>query len=544
MSRIISLKRSLAVGLTLCLTTHDFAQAKDLLWRVQNQRSDIESAEIFPSQALTLRATAWNWAGTFFRRLRSSLLREVPAKSTNPWLTLGDSPFAAQSLTPQEIVDTLRALPWHTSYLSSAIANNSRIERALQEVPLSHRQKAVLQAIMAGEIRLAPIFADFVFDQDNGKAVVIGGSSGMGKSLLSAYFIRASHWAFGSSDYLLLISYKDQQFVTSDINPNKLERHMQSLSYKGRAGYDEPTHLLPYYENGGPVVRPVAKVIHLRDKGAELKLENMLWNFAMDRIEDKPAYDIRPFITSWQDHDLLRTEEFQYSERLSLFERIVSEVTAKRYLDWSMPRKPNWSNSSMDPKKHNPKHFRYLIHGVATQEHKHALAELAARTGQRDDSKQIDLLVTPEMIAEKPLISTCLIDQDHTTTRDSIGFILEVPESNIMRTYDRDQGTMFLNTHNMEQDLLYLSPEGLLKDTHPEMYNEVLIKGISRSGNVVRITGVFVRLDKDGFPEDPKMADQIKALAHRNGWPVVELTHTHVAVKAKSSHIKDTRQAA
>jgi hypothetical protein len=60
-----------------------------------------------------------------------------------------------------------------------------------------------------------------------------------------------------------------------------------------------------------------------------------------------------------------------------------------------------------------------------------------------DPSRNIDLLQQPQRVAEKTMISTSYIDQKQRATWGPAGFILKVPEGNILESHAQDVATPF-----------------------------------------------------------------------------------------------------
>lgn len=191
-----------------------------------------------------------------------------------------------------------------------------------------------------------------------------------------------------------------------------------------------------------------------------------------------------------------------------------------------------------DPRHHNPCNFRYLVHAVH-------LPDSLVRCTQRlfivqeyrqgrvqSNSRPIDLLENPYDIAEKPVISASLINQDRTGTWGPGGFILEVLPEHVQRTSPRDTGTDFIGLSSLRSDssqppLLpqeILTPEGLLERTDPYTYNEVVLSGRTKAGTPVRIVGIFIVKLPNGEVLDEVLAQKLRELAYRHKWPIVFIT--------------------
>ncbi len=93
-----------------------------------------------------------------------------------------------------------------------------------------------------------------------------------------------------------------------------------------------------------------------------------------------------------------------------------------------------WGETS-DPKEHDPKKFRYLVHALnpfAT-----ALQPLVAisaessgayKVDKSEGDQSINLFDQPERLGERVSLSMSLIDQNHTGTWGQGGIIVDAPE--------------------------------------------------------------------------------------------------------------------
>ena len=150
-----------------------------------------------------------------------------------------------------------------------------------------------------------------------------------------------------------------------------------------------------------------------------------------------------------------------------------------------------------------------------------------------DDSieiNDIDLLTNPEKITEKRVISTSLIDQDHTDTWRAVGYILRVPVDNILKTCAEDCGTDFMrgaqttNTLYQKRDTNGIAnPNTVLAHSSPKSYNEIVLAGTGRTGQKVEIVGVFIKIFPDGEEVDPESTSQIRYAAYRLNVPIIKI---------------------
>lgn len=191
-----------------------------------------------------------------------------------------------------------------------------------------------------------------------------------------------------------------------------------------------------------------------------------------------------------------------------------------------------WGEVS-DPKEHDPKKFRYLVHAfnpfaTASQPLAAISAELsgAYKVDKSEGDQSINLFDQPERLSERVSLSMSLIDQEHTGTWGQGGIIVEAPEGNIVITSPTDTGSHSSSKdfiRRQAQDQLHLSGEQLLQSTSDGIYNEVVAFAKSESGETVRLKGLFIKVDKRGQPTDPVIAEKMKQHARRLNLPLVEI---------------------
>jgi hypothetical protein len=152
------------------------------------------------------------------------------------------------------------------------------------------------------------------------------------------------------------------------------------------------------------------------------------------------------------------------------------------------PQTKTWGQTT-NPLEHDPTTFRYLVHQIT---------DGAGPNFSIKDPGQFTLSALgfgPNQ-AEQPnlngldRVSASLIDPQHTATFSigRWGYILSVPESDVIATSPRDIGrnAFVLSEEELEEKYPVLQPEMLLAQTDEYRHNEVLI----RSGNI-EISGVF-----------------------------------------------------
>jgi len=186
-----------------------------------------------------------------------------------------------------------------------------------------------------------------------------------------------------------------------------------------------------------------------------------------------------------------------------------------------------------DPKEHDPKKFRYLVHAfnpfaTASQPLAAISAELSSayQVDKSEGDQSINLFDQPERLGERVSLSMSLIDQKHTGTWGQGGIIVDAPEGNIVITSPTDTGSHSSSKdflRRQAQDQLQLSGEQLLLSTSDGIYNEVVAFAKTEGGETVRLKGFFIKVDKRGQPTDPVIAEKMKQHSRRLNLPLVEI---------------------
>ena len=109
-----------------------------------------------------------------------------------------------------------------------------------------------------------------------------------------------------------------------------------------------------------------------------------------------------------------------------------------------------------DPRFHDPKKFRYLVHALRPYGNPPpALASLYVGLDEIEYSQQfgnqkINLIEQPEQVANRVSLSMSLIDENHTRTFHDAGLIITAPPENIMVTSGVDAGTQNSNISDLQ----------------------------------------------------------------------------------------------
>ncbi len=191
-----------------------------------------------------------------------------------------------------------------------------------------------------------------------------------------------------------------------------------------------------------------------------------------------------------------------------------------------------WGEVS-DPKEHDPKKFRYLVHAfnplaTATQRLAAISSEIsgAYKVDKSQGDQSINLFDQPDRLGERVSLSMSLIDQEHTETWGEGGIIVEAPESNIIITSSADTGSHSSSKEFLRkqaQDQSRLSGNQLLLFTSDKIYNEVVAFAKSETGETVRLKGFFIKVDKNGQPIDSVIAQKMRQHAARLNLPLIEI---------------------
>lgn len=163
-----------------------------------------------------------------------------------------------------------------------------------------------------------------------------------------------------------------------------------------------------------------------------------------------------------------------------------------------------------DPLSHIPDNFRYIVHTTSKAAIANAAWETyAKRLGPKREMHGESWEVLIADFLARNSTSCTIIDEIHRTTYKwdvvSHGFILNVPEENIVALDPTDLGTHNhvqdkqerAQRHNTGIDLKNRTPsaQAFLETCSNDFRNEVLIDGIGSEGRQIRIAGVFLITD-------------------------------------------------
>lgn len=201
--------------------------------------------------------------------------------------------------------------------------------------------------------------------------------------------------------------------------------------------------------------------------------------------------------------------------------------TEERYGQLNWPTRSSWApfylpgSTFTDPKKYNPAHFQFIVHGLTSS----------------SENNVLDILLKKPESIKNTLISASLVTEQHVPTYGRCGFILAVPSENVFAAKPSDMGLnnaaikkglklalRELKWQNARRGLTLLTPrEVILKRKSEHLYNEIGILGTTvRNGlqSEVAISGVFFIKGEDCIAE---IADPLREYATNNDLPIIEL---------------------
>lgn len=180
-------------------------------------------------------------------------------------------------------------------------------------------------------------------------------------------------------------------------------------------------------------------------------------------------------------------------------------------VEYDQKAKPaGWGTT--DPLKHDPNNYRYIVHDVYyDNDFVSALKGKPPRVFYTTYPRR-KYSVTIEAFLTRNHISCSMIDEIHrgTYTDRNIGpdtyhgFILEVPEENIVEAWPRDMGKGQFNSNDEKRPLCEFaidffhntpSAQEFMRLSGKDYYNEVVVNGIGPSGKQIKIIGVYLLTD-------------------------------------------------
>jgi hypothetical protein len=189
----------------------------------------------------------------------------------------------------------------------------------------------------------------------------------------------------------------------------------------------------------------------------------------------------------------------------------------RHWIPWDTKKQAAWDPSNFtDPRKFDPKNFRFIVHG------------LARGPGRRSAEEAYRDITSRGEEADKIRLSTSLINQDARATFSDRGFILKVPALNIVASGTEDLLSNMFNNQAVACRYRLLSPEAILTNmpTGSKVWNEVLLQG--KADSPISVIGVFIVDRKkesfknsSDFNENKEYVDEITQLARKKNLPTI-----------------------
>lgn len=165
-----------------------------------------------------------------------------------------------------------------------------------------------------------------------------------------------------------------------------------------------------------------------------------------------------------------------------------------------------WSQATDAVQGADPEHSRFFVLAVdrvaEDKPPKDTIVGLANLGGiPVSDGFWTNHVEHPELLHQKAIHSVSYIGPGARSTFRNVGFILDVPQENIFKTYTVDSGSpVYADPPNISAELLgrkILGPDELLSNTNG--YNELNIVGQHpASGRRIKVKGVFYAVDSQG----------------------------------------------
>jgi hypothetical protein len=160
-----------------------------------------------------------------------------------------------------------------------------------------------------------------------------------------------------------------------------------------------------------------------------------------------------------------------------------------------------WGGTT-DPAQHDPTNFRYTVHAFSSFR---LTRDSNFLKGIGDGSR----FIAPTSLAEEFVRSVCrpasekqdtaisisLIDAQHHRMFGRVGFILNVPVSNVIIAHHTDMGTKDHAASNLWrafEEYISPTPDEILDKSNPNHVNETVV-ALAKGEEEVVITGVVVR---------------------------------------------------
>lgn len=178
-------------------------------------------------------------------------------------------------------------------------------------------------------------------------------------------------------------------------------------------------------------------------------------------------------------------------------------------VDYAQKVKPEgWETT--DPLNHDPNNYRYIVHDVYyDNDFVSTLKGGSPRVFYTNIAPTRKYSVTVDEFLSRMHISCSMIDEIHRGTYTDLnvgpdtyhGFILEVPEENIVEVWPHDMGKgQFSENDEIKPlnpfaiDLFHNTPSAqeFMRMSREHYYNEVVVNGVGPSGKRIKIAGIYL----------------------------------------------------
>lgn len=168
----------------------------------------------------------------------------------------------------------------------------------------------------------------------------------------------------------------------------------------------------------------------------------------------------------------------------------------------------DWINFQYsDPRTHDSKNFRYVVHGV------------------NDYNLESLLSKSPNIyINSKKQVSASLISNGKNRTFGNFGLIIEIDPISIIQVFNFDASSWTFDRKKvvqLKEQPLQFTPVELIKETPSNKYNEILIEPL---GQKIKVVGLFVNIfSKDQWFIDDNLRSEVQKLAIKFDLPIIEI---------------------
>lgn len=173
-----------------------------------------------------------------------------------------------------------------------------------------------------------------------------------------------------------------------------------------------------------------------------------------------------------------------------------------------------------NPRQHDPKQFKYIVHGVPRIEY-------------------FEKIISENRLATMTTLSMSVVSQERTPTFAPFGFIVETPKNNIFAATYRDMTSDHSETNveaTVENEFVRFArsnggkaiatPDEVIARTRKYYqmidHNEIYAVGTNPKGDQLKITGVFYKTDSLGYPlMSEEIMSKLRSISRKHDLPLV-----------------------